>query len=572
MCANLPFGILCDVNFHNVITTTKAVAMSTVGRLDTASGPRVPPTIVRPIGSGSYGSVFSLQDGTVAKRFKEQGDTEHGLPRDGVREIAVLRGLSGEHVVPVLDAFVDDKNSLWCVMPLATRGTLRHEMTLCRRKTAAKIRQYASDMYSALAFIHSRGVVHRDVKPENMLVFDDGHVKLSDFGSAIVCCDARSPLDVPAAMRNEVVTTLWYRAPEVCFGLISAQGPAMDVWAAGLVLCEMCSPVCRSPFGNATTERSLCVAILCRMGIPNATNDLMPSYTRCHSSPPQGFDEAIKIPLQNRPWDSPSMPSWASSIASASIVLEPTRRLSASACCAMICPERRATCPKTPIVNTTSILQPSVAAIRSKAGHLIYETCVCSRVYRSRRAFHVAIRMLDRACAAGKLQDEKDMPVICAALCSIASKVCDSYGIGPNWSYILGNRAARLKEGPAGGIGKYRLCVDVVSRAEVELLQLFSFAAWDVTPLDLTPTDLRDDDTYERALDMVVASLDTSQYPPHDVVEVAAFVAESMREPNGRAPRAFPAKLGELLESSARVLSAISKTKISEELENVHWF
>ncbi|XP_065313864.1 protein kinase C zeta type-like [Gordionus sp. m RMFG-2023] len=101
-------------------------------------------------------------------------------------------------------------------------------------------RFYAAELTLALHHLHSRGIIHRDVKPENILVCLDGHLKLSDYG---LCTDILpSFIETRKSLR---VGTVYYKAPEVLFDPYYSY--SVDWWALGVVLFEML--VGKLPFG-----------------------------------------------------------------------------------------------------------------------------------------------------------------------------------------------------------------------------------------------------------------------------------------------------------------------------------
>lgn len=95
------------------------------------------------------------------------------------------------------------------------------------------VRQYLWQIISAVDFCHSRNVIHRDVKPENILVSKEGIVKLCDFGFARIVASAAI-----GEVHTDYVATRWYRAPELLVGDIT-YGKSVDVWAIGCLLAEM---------------------------------------------------------------------------------------------------------------------------------------------------------------------------------------------------------------------------------------------------------------------------------------------------------------------------------------------
>jgi cyclin-dependent kinase 1 len=88
-----------------------------------------------------------------------------------------------------------------------------------------------TQMLRGLHFCHVRGVMHRDLKPQNILVSKDGRLKLADFGLARAFVPPIRPFT------HEVVT-LWYRAPEILLGCKTYALP-VDIWSVGTILAEM---------------------------------------------------------------------------------------------------------------------------------------------------------------------------------------------------------------------------------------------------------------------------------------------------------------------------------------------
>jgi len=113
----------------------------------------------------------------------------------------------------------------------------------------------------ALNYCHLEGIVHRDVKPENLLISSTGVLKLCDFGFARICNSGQN--------LTEYVSTRWYRAPELLVGGKNYQLP-VDVWAVGCVFYEM---ITGTPlFAGSNDVDTLCEIIKTR---GNLTDDLL---------------------------------------------------------------------------------------------------------------------------------------------------------------------------------------------------------------------------------------------------------------------------------------------------------
>lgn len=90
-------------------------------------------------------------------------------------------------------------------------------------------------LFKAIAFCHVNRILHRDLKPQNLLIDFHGYLKLADFGLA------RS-FGLPVRMYTHEVVTLWYRAPEILLGS-QLYSTAVDVWSLGCIFAEM---VCKN--------------------------------------------------------------------------------------------------------------------------------------------------------------------------------------------------------------------------------------------------------------------------------------------------------------------------------------
>jgi serine/threonine protein kinase len=123
-----------------------------------------------------------------------------------------------------------------------------------------QVKSFLYQCCEGLAFCHSRGVMHRDLKPQNLLVTGNGHLKLADFGLARAFCPPIRPLT------HEVVT-LWYRPPEILLGS-QTYAPPVDVWAIGTIFVEM---VTKRPLFPGDSEIDQLFKIFRQLGTPNSS-------------------------------------------------------------------------------------------------------------------------------------------------------------------------------------------------------------------------------------------------------------------------------------------------------------
>jgi eukaryotic-like serine/threonine-protein kinase len=187
--------------------------------------------IERRIGSGGFGVVYEAWDGRLERSVAVKAIESGGVARRRVmREAQAAARLNHPGIVTLYEMGEEDGNAL-LVTELVEGETLA-ELSRAGALSDREIGEIGADLCEALDHAHARGVVHRDVKPQNVLVGGDGEprAKLMDFGVARLA-DAAA-LTAP----GDVVGTLAYMAPEQAEG--DAAGPAADVYALALVLYE----------------------------------------------------------------------------------------------------------------------------------------------------------------------------------------------------------------------------------------------------------------------------------------------------------------------------------------------
>lgn len=196
------------------------------------------------IARGGMASVYEALDvrldRTVAVKVMHAGLSDSDQDRDFaerfVREARAAARLSHPNVVAVFDQG-DDDGTVYLVMELVTGHTLRDTIVKESPMPPARALALLEPVLSALAAAHRAGLVHRDVKPENVLISDDGRVKVADFGLAkAVSADTQH-----TATQGVLIGTVSYLAPElVVDGRADARA---DVYAAGVLLYELLTGV-----------------------------------------------------------------------------------------------------------------------------------------------------------------------------------------------------------------------------------------------------------------------------------------------------------------------------------------
>mmetsp|Transcript_193 Transcript_193/g.242 ORF Transcript_193/g.242 Transcript_193/m.242 type:complete len:299 (+) Transcript_193:39-935(+) len=186
------------------------------------------------MGEGAYGVVYKGRDKTtgeiVAMKKIRLELEEEGMPSTALREISLLKELVHPNVVGLRNV-IQELGRLYLIFEFLDCDLKRYLDKTSGPIPMPIVKSFTYQLVRGLAFCHSRGVMHRDLKPQNLLVTNDGRLKLADFGLARAFCPPIRPLT------HEVVT-LWYRPPEILLGS-STYAPPVDVWAIGPILVEM---------------------------------------------------------------------------------------------------------------------------------------------------------------------------------------------------------------------------------------------------------------------------------------------------------------------------------------------
>lgn len=155
---------------------------------------------------------------------------DDGIPSSSLREIAALKNLKHPNILELLDVIHTGTN-LYLVFEFVDQD-LKRKLDASPAGFSEKVtKNYMWQLFKAIAFCHSRRILHRDLKLQNLLVNKDGTIKLADFGLA-------RGLALPLRVYTKEVVTLWYRAPELLLGS-DIYGPAIDVWSLGGIFYEL---------------------------------------------------------------------------------------------------------------------------------------------------------------------------------------------------------------------------------------------------------------------------------------------------------------------------------------------
>jgi negative regulator of PHO system len=213
------------------------------------------------LGEGTYATVFkgrNRQTGELVALKEIHLDSEEGTPSTAIREISLMKELKHENIVGLHDV-IHTENKLMLVFEYMD-GDLKRYMDTQGERGALKPATIKSFMYQLLKgidFCHQNRVLHRDLKPQNLLINSKGLLKLGDFGLA-------RAFGIPVNTFSNEVVTLWYRAPDVLLGS-RTYNTSIDIWSAGCIMAEMFTG---RPLFPGTTNEDQIIRIFRIMGTP----------------------------------------------------------------------------------------------------------------------------------------------------------------------------------------------------------------------------------------------------------------------------------------------------------------
>jgi len=181
------------------------------------------------LGQGAYGEVqLYVDDNGTKYAVKTMKNRDDGITQSSLREISILTKLSHPNIVNVFDINLNVDNTLMIMEAAASDfKAYMNQNTL----SSDEIMVFMYQLVKGLEYMHAQTVWHRDIKPQNLLVFADGSIKYTDFGIARFGALANNQYT------NEIFTLYW-RPPEILLGAKS-YGPEVDIWALGIVFGQM---------------------------------------------------------------------------------------------------------------------------------------------------------------------------------------------------------------------------------------------------------------------------------------------------------------------------------------------
>lgn len=236
------------------------------------------------VGEGTYGVVYKARDLTTKdqrvvalKKIRLEAEDE-GVPSTAIREISLLKEMNDPNIVRLLNIVHADGHKLYLVfefldldlkkymeaLPVSQGGrgkALPEGSGLAGQNLVMDdkmVKKFMMQLCQGVKYCHSHRVLHRDLKPQNLLIDDKCNLKLADFGLA-------RAFGVPLRTYTHEVVTLWYRSPEILLGG-RQYSTGVDMWSVGCIFAEMCT---RKPLFPGDSEIDEIFKIFRILGTPS---------------------------------------------------------------------------------------------------------------------------------------------------------------------------------------------------------------------------------------------------------------------------------------------------------------
>ncbi|GKV37747.1 hypothetical protein SLEP1_g45737 [Rubroshorea leprosula] len=272
---------------------------------------------VEKIGEGTYGVVYKAlnreTNETIALKKIRLEQEDEGVPSTAIREISLLKEMQHGNIVKLQDVVHSEKR-LYLVFEYLDLDLKKH-MDSCPDfgNDPQMIKTFLYQILRGIAYCHSHRVLHRDLKPQNLLIDRRTNaLKLADFGLA-------RAFGIPVRTFTHEVVTLWYRAPEILLGSRHYSTP-VDVWSVGCIFAEM---VNQKPLFPGDSEIDELFKIFRVLGTPN--EETWPGVT----SLPDFKSAFPKWPSKDLAAAVPNLESAGIDLLSKMLCMDPSKRITA---------------------------------------------------------------------------------------------------------------------------------------------------------------------------------------------------------------------------------------------------
>jgi len=216
------------------------------------------------VGEGTYGVVYKAKDREtneiVALKKVRMGSEDEGVPSTALREIALLKEIQHPNTVGLKDV-ESTESKLYLIFEWCDQDLKKYMTSYKGMITPERIKSLMYQMVLGITYCHMHRLIHRDLKPQNILIDAEGTLKLADFGLA-------RAFTIPIETLTHEVVTLWYRAPEILLGG-KHYSVGVDIWSIGCIFAEL---VTKQPLFPGDSEIDELYRIFRVCGTPNEFN------------------------------------------------------------------------------------------------------------------------------------------------------------------------------------------------------------------------------------------------------------------------------------------------------------
>lgn len=215
---------------------------------------------VSKIGGGSFGAVYLVKEKDTNKVYAMKKFYLDNLSNGGAKkQYEILSKFNHENIHKVIDMFIAPNKNQYLITPYYQNNLYNYTSKKLPEKV---IKQIIYQIVCGVNYLHSLKYIHRDIKPDNILISSEGKIVLTDFD---LCRQESKGKDDPM---TRTAVTLYYRAPELFFG-DSFYGNKIDIWSIGCVFAEL---IIGKPIFKANNELGTLSNIIDIIGCPSEEN------------------------------------------------------------------------------------------------------------------------------------------------------------------------------------------------------------------------------------------------------------------------------------------------------------
>ncbi|CAH0484390.1 unnamed protein product [Peronospora farinosa] len=285
-------------------------------------------SIIDKVGSGTYGEVFKCQhkvtkDIVALKKLRPDVE-KNGFPVTSIREMKILKYLRHPNIVElkeIVSSSAPPKEGkrpplyfAFEYMEHDLSGLLNHPRV---KFTRTQIQCYMRQLLTGIAFMHRNKIIHRDIKASNLLLNNQGLLKVGDFGLSRFW----NEVNAKAGRYTNKVVTLWYRPPELLLGSTSYDF-SVDVWSIGCIFGEL---LLGKPILQGKTEIEQLQLTFGFCGMP--TEETWPGFFKMSGAENFQMDDKFVCPLRER---FKNFPPHAVDLLEKLLHLDPAKRITAA--------------------------------------------------------------------------------------------------------------------------------------------------------------------------------------------------------------------------------------------------